>query len=49
MRELDEIDGKSVRAVRALALDPDSQSDRDRLLELETRAAELRALLGGQS
>jgi hypothetical protein len=47
--ELKEIDVKSVRAVRALALDPDSRDDRDRLAELEARASELRALRGGQA
>jgi hypothetical protein len=48
LKELDELDRKSIRAIRALELDPESETDKARLAEIEARAVELRALLGGQ-
>jgi hypothetical protein len=42
LRELDDIDARSARALRALALDPESEYDRDKLAALEARAVEVR-------
>jgi 2-keto-3-deoxy-galactonokinase len=41
--ELHAIDAASARPIRALLVDPGSQSDKNKLLDLEARVADLRA------